>query len=152
MATVGWDVSCMQLTRPFPTHPASKRHVHFISTCVGCGLHLPLIGGSYSLCLSLSEWALGFACAQLSWTFLPGPMSRCSTCGTHHEQTTKSRSRWSIFLSFFFRHYLEQPMLDVMPKKTLCVVLLLIRRGQLRVVHRICMGVTLRYYVSARLP
>lgn len=100
MATVGWDVSCMQLTRPFPTHPASKRHVHFISTCVGCGLRLPLIGGSYSLCLSLSEWALGFACAQLSWTFLPGPMSRCSTCGTHHEQTTKSRSRWSIFFLF----------------------------------------------------
>jgi hypothetical protein len=32
MATVSQDVSCMQLTTPFPT---PKRHVHLISTCVG---------------------------------------------------------------------------------------------------------------------
>jgi hypothetical protein len=32
MATVSRDVSCMQLTTPFPT---PKRNVHLISTCVG---------------------------------------------------------------------------------------------------------------------
>lgn len=52
MVTVSWDVSCMQLTRPFPTHPAPQRHVHFIRTCVRRGLRLPLIGGSFSLSLS----------------------------------------------------------------------------------------------------